>query len=190
MGQSPEELKQDIETTRTELGETLDAIGDRVSPGRMIERKTNRVRQGLRGARDRVMGVAQSAVEGTKEHLGATADAVREAPQAGRQQTQGSPLVAGALAFGVGFLVASLLPKTAIEDQAAEQLADGIEPVKRQLVEAGRETAEHLKDPVREAVNDVKETATAGAQQVAEQARQGADDTVSAGQHAADHLQG
>ena len=33
MGQSPEELKDNIETTRGELGETLDAIGDRVQPG-------------------------------------------------------------------------------------------------------------------------------------------------------------
>ena len=31
MGQSPEELKEEIETTRGDLGETLDAIGDRVS---------------------------------------------------------------------------------------------------------------------------------------------------------------
>jgi hypothetical protein len=53
MGQSPEELKQDIESTRADLGETLDAIGDRVSPGRVIERRKNRTRQRLTGLRDR-----------------------------------------------------------------------------------------------------------------------------------------
>ena len=47
MGQSPEELKQDVESTRADLSDTLDAIGDRVSPGRMIERRKNRMRQGL-----------------------------------------------------------------------------------------------------------------------------------------------
>jgi hypothetical protein len=43
MGQSAEELRRDIERTREGLGETLDAIGDRVSPGRIMERKKNRV---------------------------------------------------------------------------------------------------------------------------------------------------
>jgi hypothetical protein len=33
MGQSPEELRRDIERTREDLGGHLDAIGDRVSPG-------------------------------------------------------------------------------------------------------------------------------------------------------------
>ena len=41
MGQSADELRHDIEATRGQLGETLDAIGDRVSPGRMIERRKN-----------------------------------------------------------------------------------------------------------------------------------------------------
>ena len=42
MGQSAEELRYEIADTRAELGQTLDAIGDRVSPGRMIERRKNR----------------------------------------------------------------------------------------------------------------------------------------------------
>ena len=33
MGQSAEELRQEIAGTRADLGDTLDAIGDRVSPG-------------------------------------------------------------------------------------------------------------------------------------------------------------
>jgi len=56
MGQSAEELRRDIERTREGLGDTLDAIGDRVSPGRIMERKKNRVTTGLRTARERVMG--------------------------------------------------------------------------------------------------------------------------------------
>ena len=44
MGQSAEELRREIEETRDNLTGTVDAIGDRVSPGRIVERKTNRAR--------------------------------------------------------------------------------------------------------------------------------------------------
>jgi hypothetical protein len=100
MGQSPEELKDNIETTRGELGETLDAIGDRVSPGRVIERRKNRVRAGVMGLRDQVMGTAQGTVDSAKERLKSTVETVRDTPEAGLQQTPGHPMVAGALAFG------------------------------------------------------------------------------------------
>ena len=39
MGQRAEELRQEIEGTRAELSGTLDAIGDRVSPGRTVDRR-------------------------------------------------------------------------------------------------------------------------------------------------------
>ena len=56
MGQSPEELRREIEQTRMGMSENLDAIGDRVSPGRIVERRTNRVRNSVTSLRERVMG--------------------------------------------------------------------------------------------------------------------------------------
>ena len=50
MGETTEELRQQIEQTRNGLGDTLDAIGDRVSPGRMVERSKNRMTGGVRSA--------------------------------------------------------------------------------------------------------------------------------------------
>jgi hypothetical protein len=49
MGKSPDELRREIEEVRGDLGNKLDAIGDRVSPGRIYERKTAGVRGGLTG---------------------------------------------------------------------------------------------------------------------------------------------
>ena len=57
MGQSATELKQEIAQTRQNLGETLDAIGDRVSPGRMVERRKNRMARGFQNVRDRVIEI-------------------------------------------------------------------------------------------------------------------------------------
>ena len=47
MGQSTEELKRDIEHTRADMSGTLDAIEDRVSPSRMIQRRKNRVAESV-----------------------------------------------------------------------------------------------------------------------------------------------
>ena len=190
MGQSPEELKDNIETTRGELGETLDAIGDRVSPGRAIERRKNRVRAGVMALRDRVIGTAQGTVDSGKEHLTSTVATVRDTPEAGLQQTQGHPMVAGALAFGIGFLIAAVIPKTEAEEHAAPRLAAKVEPLKEELTTAGQQVVQQLKEPAQQAAGELKETAAAGAQQLKDQTRQGADETVSAGREAAEDLRG
>jgi hypothetical protein len=45
MGQAADELRNDIERTREDMAETLDAIGDRVSPRLQAQRQADRLRQ-------------------------------------------------------------------------------------------------------------------------------------------------
>ena len=45
MGQAADELRQDIERTREDMAETLDAIGDKISPRLQAERQVERLRQ-------------------------------------------------------------------------------------------------------------------------------------------------
>ena len=197
MGQSAEELRYEIADTRAELGQTLDAIGDRVSPGRVIERRKNRFVIGMRSAKDRIMGTAsdaghavsdrvQGVGEGISDTTGSAVDTVRNAPQAARQQTQGNPMMAGAVAFGVGFLVAAAFPSSRTEEQLAEQAMDKAEPIKQQLMESGQEVAEHLKESATGAVGQVKQTATEGAEQVAETAKDATQTTKEAVRDAAE----
>ena len=82
-----------------------------------------------------------------------------------------NPMMAGAVAFGVGFLVAAAFPPSRTEEQLAEQAMDKAEPLKQQLMESGQEVAEHLKESATEAVEQVKQTATEGAGQVADTAK-------------------
>ena len=124
MGQSAEELRQEIAGTRADLGDTLDAIGDRVSPGRVMERRKNRMTNGLRTAKDRIFGSASDAGGAVADTAGTAVDAVRSAPDAAMTQTQGKPVVAGAVAFGVGFLVAAAFPPSEVEEQAASKVID------------------------------------------------------------------
>ena len=186
MGQSAEQLRREIEYTRGDLGETLDAIGDRLSPGRMMERRKNRVRSGLQTVRERVMGTVSdtgSAVSGAvADTAGGVADAaggavstLKETPDTVRQQTQGNPLAAGAIAMGFGVLLASVFPATEKERRAADQLMDKAEPLTEEVKQAGREIAEHMREPAREAVDQVKEAASEGTQAVADTAREATD---------------
>jgi len=176
MGQTTEELKQDIADTRGNLTETLDAIGDRVSPGRMVERKKNRMSNGIRGAVDRMMGTAHD-----------TADAVRDAPGGVVARAEGAPLAAGAIAFAAGFLLAVVFPATEEEAAVTDSLT---EPVKQELGAVGHEIAEHLKEPAQDALAQVKESAQQSADTVKESATQAVADTKDHARDAVETVKG
>jgi ElaB/YqjD/DUF883 family membrane-anchored ribosome-binding protein len=177
MGQTAEELRREIDQTRNGLGETLDAIGDRVSPGRVLERKKNRMTGGVRSAVDRVMGKAHDAQQSVSGAGHGAADTVRDLPDTITSQAQGTPLVAGAIAFAAGFMIAAAFPPSETEKAGASQLLDKVEPIKAELSHVGQEIAEHLKEPAMQAVEEVKTAAQDGAQCVTETAQQSAADT-------------
>jgi len=170
MGQGPEELRRDIERRRDDLGETIDAIGDRVSPGRIMERRRNRIVGGFRSVTDRLMGTVSSG----SDHVGDVASSVKDhiSGDAIKQQTSGAPIGAGLVAFGVGFLVAAAFPATQPEQDLAGRAQDAIEPVTGALAEAGQHVASELKDDASQAASEVKETATAAAGDVADSAKE------------------
>jgi hypothetical protein len=179
---SPEQIQRDIEATRENLRTDVDRFTEKVSPGRVVSRRVDRVKSGAISVRERVMGAlpdtgqVSGSVKDTASSLGNTAsslgDAAASAPQAVRRQTQGSPLAAGAVAFGIGMIVASLAPATEREQQlveSAEQQARG------PLQEKASEMADQLKEPAQQAVQQVKETATQAASDTADDARSAAD---------------
>ena len=186
MGQDTEQLKREIEVTRSDMADTLDAIGDRVSPGRVAQRQKNKVVGAVRSVKDRVMGTAQE----TQSHLahsaacdtvaGAaeqTTDAVKNLPDAVVHRTEGAPMVAGALAFGVGFLVAAAMPASESEKEMSAKVMQTLEPVKQEVVGAAQDMAQNLKQPAMEAAQTVKDAAAEGAQAVGSTVRDVADDT-------------
>lgn len=162
---SETQVREEIDATREQLGQKLDAIGDRVIPGRILERRKDRVADRFRALRERVMG---SAEDGT-EHLTDAIDAARQAPTAARERTQGNPLAAGAVAFGVGMLASSMWRPTPAERRAAEAAVD-IAPA---LTEGIRETG-------RDAVDVVKEQASAATDELRASAGDAAHDIVEA----------
>lgn len=186
MAEVSQELRHDIERIRDDLDQTLDALGDRVSPRRIAQRRKAAVGGRVTRVRTAVMGSAQEggsaaagkarhAKETVEETAGHTADKVREAPEMIQQQTQGNPLAAGLVAFGAGMLVATLFPPTEAEQRAANVVQDRAEPLKDQALEAGREMKDHLQESAQGSAQQVMETAQGAAQEVKDQAQSSAE---------------
>lgn len=178
MGQDADELRRDIERTRDDLGGTLDAIGDRVSPSRMVERRKNRMRETIRSVQSRVMGSVHDGTQAVESATGSAVDSVRHAPQSVERRTEGAPMVAGAIAFGVGFLAAAAFPPSRREQQMAPAVLDKVEPIKDEVVAGATQMAQHLQEPAMDAAAEVGERVKEGAREVAADAKEAVSDKV------------
>jgi len=171
VGQDTEELKREIEYTRNDMSGTLEAIGDRVSPGRMVQRKKNRISQTVGSMRDRVMGSAQDAKQQLSETSGSATEAVKHAPDMVAQRASGAPMLAGGIAAGLGFLVAVAFPPSQAEEAASEKVRDAIEPIKEDIKESAQQVMENVKEPAKQSMDSLKETSTEAARTVASTAK-------------------
>src|SRR5215218_5037338 len=73
-----------------------------------------------------VQGAASSAAGSVQSAASTAVDTVQQAPDTIVRQTQGNPLAAGMIAFGVGWLVSSLLPATQREQELAQQAESAV----------------------------------------------------------------
>ena len=190
-----EELRRDIAARRDDLGRDLDAIGDRLSPGRMYERTRGRARYRVTTMRQRVMGQARGAgstIDDAKRHIGEqgrdVGTAVKQAPgqavHAVEERVEGSPLAAGFVAFGIGFLAGSLLPGTRSESDLASRIEPGVAEATRSVASGAKEAASEVADVARNEATDLKEQATDAAHEVSSNAQdhaKAARDDVSGG---------
>lgn len=153
-------LRNEIDDSRERLGRTADAIGDKVLPGRIIERQKQSVASGLRGLRERIMGSAEGVGHGISDTANSTVGQVKHAPDALAHRTEGSPLVAGAVAFGIGLLAAAMVKPTDPERRAVEKLADAAPELRSKVEAAGQELAASVKEHASEAADEVKSSVT------------------------------
>lgn len=192
--QSPEEIRAEIEQTRQNLGHTLEDIEDRVSPARIAERHTEAVKNRWQNVKESVMGSTDDARSSAQARGGelstrvsGAADTVKGAPDQAIQRARGNPLAAGLVAFGGGLLLASALPATQREQEAAQTLRDRYEePVKSELQQAAKQAGEGLQGTAQQAVQEVKSTAQEAGQRTKEDAEGSAQSVRGDAQRAAD----
>jgi cell division septum initiation protein DivIVA len=210
MTSDPDQIRSGIEQTQRNLSADVDALTEKVSPPRIVERRVERTRSAVTTLKDRIMGStaqqastlgqqasnfgesAGSSAAAAKDTVAAkassAADAASSVPGQVRQRAVGNPLAAGLIAFGAGWLLSALLPATEPEKQVASQVKDlAVEqgrPVVQQLGQAGQQAAEELRESAQQRVQSVKETASDAASTVTEEARSQASDVTGHAQEA------
>jgi hypothetical protein len=126
--------------------------------------------------KDAVADKAYAAKDTVSEKASEASEAAREAPATVKRKTQGNPLAAGVIAFGLGMLVSSLIPSSEKERQAVSQLQENLEPVKQKATEVARDMGESLKPAAQEAAESVKGTAQEGVESVRQEGQSAAQD--------------
>jgi Protein of unknown function (DUF3618) len=150
VGQSPSQIRQDIEETRARMGDTVEALSYRTD------------------VKTRAKDAVSDRVDTVKEKFGAAtpdgADVKRGARRAaGIAQENPIGLALGAVA--VGFVAGLAMPSTRVEDERMGELAD---QVKDRAAETGREALERGKQVAQDAAETVQESGREHAQQLKE----------------------
>ncbi len=140
-----------------------------------------------------VQGAASSAADSVQQAASTAVDTVQQAPDTIVRQTQGNPLAAGLIAFGVGWLVSSLLPATEKERQLAQQAETAVRENKDALLQPAKQVAqeigEELRPAAQQAVDEVRSTAQDAAQTVKEEGQSAAQDVQGQAQQSRDTVQ-
>ncbi len=172
MGEDPDRIRREIEQTRAEMSETVDALGYKAD---VKERAKESLQDKRDSAKESVMGATQAVKEklvGAKDTAGgATArvgDATPDREQVKRQARQAkglaqeNPLGLAIGSIAVGFIAGLLVPATRIEDEKLGQASD---QVIAKAKETGQEALEHGKQVAQETAQSAQETLKDSAQQ-------------------------
>jgi ElaB/YqjD/DUF883 family membrane-anchored ribosome-binding protein len=211
----PEAIRRQIEQTQRELSYDVDALNEKVNPSRVMDRRVSAAKGRIGRVRERVMGSAhdtrataqyrtqnaagtvqdraQDAAESVQGAAQQAAHAVQQAPDTIVRQAQGNPLAAGLIAFGVGWLVSSLLPASERERELAQQAESAVREHKDELLapakQAAQEVGEQLRPAAEQAVQEVKTTAQDAAQTVKQEGQSAAQDVQGQAQQSRQSVQ-
>jgi Protein of unknown function (DUF3618) len=156
VGQDTSSIREDIEQTRAEMGDTVEAIGYKTD---VKSRAKESVQEKIGGVRERITGVKDSAPS--------TGD-MKEGAQKAVGVAESNPLGLGIAALAGGFLIGMLLPSTSVED---EKLGAMSTQLKEQAKETASEAVEHGKQVAQDVASSAADTAKESTQQHAEQIR-------------------
>jgi gas vesicle protein len=150
MGEDPEAIRADIEQTRAEMSDTVDALGYKADVKSRAKDKINRI-------------------------TGKVSDATPDKGQVKRAAStaQENPLGLAIGGVAVGFLAGLLVPSSRVEDEKLGPIADQVQD---QVKETGQEALERGKDVAQQAAETAKEAGREHAQQLGDstQSRAGA----------------
>jgi len=163
MGQDPSQIREDIEQTRAEMGDTVDALAHKADVKSRVKEsigdKTERFRNQMSGTASRISDAPPD-----REQVG-------EGAQQAVGVAQENPIGLAIGGIAAGFLGGMLLPTTKIEDERLGPVAD---EVKDKAKETGQEALERGKEVASQVAEQASETAKEAGQQHAEELKSSA----------------
>jgi Protein of unknown function (DUF3618) len=191
MGQDPDAIRQDIEQTRSEMSDTVEAVGYKADvPSRAKEKVSekmdnvkSKVSNTATRAKEAVVGTASRAGDSVSGAAGRVSDTVPsggEVKQTTRRAAglaKENPLGLAIGAAAIGFLAGLAVPSTRVENERLGPVAD---QVKDKVKETGQEALDRGKQVAQEVAGSATDTARQSAQEhgqgLAESAKQSAQD--------------
>jgi hypothetical protein len=181
---TPEQIRDEIEETRSHLGSDVDALADKVNPSSIAHRQTEKVKSKFTSVKESLMGSVQDA-----KHSGSSAtDALHDAPGKAVDAAKGNALAVGLVAFGVGMLVSALIPASNKEQELAETVKEKAAPALDAVKSAAQDAAQNLKEPALDGLNAVKESAQEAAGTVKDEAQSATEDVKDSAREAQENV--
>jgi ElaB/YqjD/DUF883 family membrane-anchored ribosome-binding protein len=134
MGEDPGQIRQQIEETRAEMGDTVDALAYKAD----------------------VKGRAKDSITEKKDKAVESLAQTKEGAQRAAGVVQENPIGLAIGGVAVGFLAGMMIPSTRVEDERMGQAAD---QAREKAREAGQEAVERGKAVVQETAQTAAETA-------------------------------
>jgi ElaB/YqjD/DUF883 family membrane-anchored ribosome-binding protein len=191
MGQDPDAIREDIEQTRAEMSETVEAVGYKADvPSRAKDKVSetmdsvkNKVSDTTTRAKEAVVGTASRTGDALSETTSRVGDATPSGAQVKQQAkraaglAQENPLGLAVGAAALGFLAGLAVPSTRVENERLGPVAD---QVKDKVKETGQEALDRGKQVAQEVASSAAETAKQSTQEhgqdLAHSAKQNAQD--------------
>jgi hypothetical protein len=183
MGQDPDAIRQDIEQTRAEMSETVEAIGYKAD---VPSRAKDAVSDKVENMKSKVSGTAtraKEAVVGTTSRVGDATPSRGEVKQKTRQvagMAKENPLGLAIGAAAIGFLAGLVVPSPRVEDErlgrVADQVKDKVKETGQEALDRGRQVAQEVASS---AADTARQSAQEHGQELADSARQSAKDVKS-----------
>ncbi len=157
--------------------------GDGGNSGRgMVGNTAGTVGSAAGSAKDSVTGAVSNATSTVSDAASSVGDAAHGAVGTVKEQAEGNPLAAGLVAFGVGWLVSSLMPASQAEQRAVGRAVEQaksspvVDQVKTAAQGVAQEVGQHMQEQATDAAQQVKEKAQDATSTVKDEAQGAAQD--------------
>jgi len=157
MGQDPSQIREEIEQTRSEMGDTVDALAHKTDVKSRVKETFTDKKERLR---NQMMGTSSRISDATPE-----AQQVKEGARQAVGVAEENPIGLALGGIAAGFLAGMLLPSTRVEDEKVGPIAD---QMKEKATEAGQEAVERGKEVAGQVAEQATETAKEAGQEQAE----------------------